>query len=159
MAVLIESSSELVYSIQRVLVIRPFCQGREQQWRSGVTKIYANGPMHMLISHIYIKVNRLSHCFLTPASIHDYLCWFLCKMPYKHGAGILSTCHWVCFQWQPKVPITGYNFRAINACLKGGAYPPLNAVMFLWLPSRPLDLSPFPCQLANLVPAPHSSKA
>lgn len=55
----------------------------------------------MLILHIYIKLNRLLHCFLTPASIHDYLLWFLCKMAYKHGAGILSACQWVCFQWQP----------------------------------------------------------
>lgn len=55
----------------------------------------------MLILHIYIKLNRLLHCFLTSASIHDYLFWFLCKMAYKHGAGILSACQWVCFQWQP----------------------------------------------------------
>ena len=38
-----------------------------------VTKIYANVRLHMLIPHIYIKLNRLLHCFLTPASIHDYL--------------------------------------------------------------------------------------
>ena len=80
---------------------------REQsvQHHSCVTTIYANGPLHMLIQHIYIKVNRLLHCFLTSASIHDYLFWFLCKTSYKHGAGILSTCQWVCFQWQPKALI------------------------------------------------------
>lgn len=54
----------------------------------------------MLTLHIYIKLNRLLHCSLTSASIHDYLFWFLCKMAYKHGAGILSACQWVCFQWQ-----------------------------------------------------------
>lgn len=68
--------------------------------RSCVTKIYANVPLHMLILHIYIKLNRLLHCFLTSASIHDYLFRFLCKMAYKHGAGILSACQWVCFQWR-----------------------------------------------------------
>lgn len=73
--------------------------------RSCVTKIYANVPPHMLILHIYIKLNRLLHCFLTSASIHDYLFWFLCKMAYKHGAGILSACHWVCFQWRTMAPI------------------------------------------------------
>lgn len=33
---------------------------------SSVTWIYANGCLHMLISHIYIKLNSLLHCFLTP---------------------------------------------------------------------------------------------
>lgn len=32
---------------------------------SSVTWIYANGCLHMLISHIYIKLNSLLHCFLT----------------------------------------------------------------------------------------------
>lgn len=71
----VQSAGWLRLSSFTVFVIRPHCGEREQSalHHSCVTKIYANSSLHMLIPHIYIKVNRLLHCFLTPASIHDYL--------------------------------------------------------------------------------------
>ncbi len=146
---------ELAHFI-RVFVIRPLhwekvrpC--RAVAARSCVTKIYANGPLHMLIPHIYIKVNRLLHCFLTPASIHDYLFRFLCKTPYKHGAGIFVNVSVGLFPVAAQGSHNcGWGLRHKRPHKEQGK-PSLQCCNVPWLLNSPLELSPCYWQSALLM--------
>lgn len=118
------------------------CPCRAVAARSCVTKIYANGLQHMLIPHIYIKVNRLLHCFLTPASIHDYLFRFLCKTAYKHGAGIFVNVSVGLFPVAAQGSYNcGWGLRHKRPPKEQGK-PSLERCNVPWLLNSPLDLSP-----------------